>query len=44
MLGDLVSQQHGKLVGLSPELMNCITISEGDRRGAGEGGWVWKPE
>lgn len=46
LLGDLISQQHGKLIGFSNEFMECVAISDGDRRGEGEGddGWVWRPE
>lgn len=46
LLGDLISQQHGKLIGFSGELMDCVAISDGDRRGAGEGrdGWLWRPD
>lgn len=45
LLGDLISQQHGKLIGFSGEIMECVSISDGQRRGEGEGsdGWLWKP-
>lgn len=44
LLGDLVSQRHGRLIGFSREFMDCVTISDGNRRGEGEGadGWLWK--
>jgi hypothetical protein len=42
LLGDLVSQQHGRLVQFPPELMDRIRISDGDRRGSGEGSDGWR--
>lgn len=44
LLGDLVSQQHGKLIAFSRDMMDCIHISDGQRRGGGEDadGWLWK--
>ena len=42
LLGDLVSQQHGRLVHFPPELMDRLRIGDADRRGSGEGadGWL----
>jgi hypothetical protein len=35
LLGDLISQQHGRLVGFSDEIMQHVRISDGERRGTG---------
>jgi hypothetical protein len=45
LLGDLISQQHGRLIHFSNEIMSCIRISDAGshgRRGSGEGsdGWL----
>jgi hypothetical protein len=42
LLGDMVSQVGGRLVNFPQDLMNAVVISDGDRRGDGEGrdGWL----
>lgn len=42
LLGDLISQQGGKLIGLPKEFMELIKISDGQRRGEGEGKDGWR--
>lgn len=41
LLGDLISQHNGRLVSFPREIMDCVKISDGRRRGVGEGhdGW-----
>lgn len=45
LLGDLISQQHGRLIFLSPAVRARMRASDGDRRGEGEGpdGWILRP-
>ncbi|MEM7393175.1 MAG: hypothetical protein AAF492_12590, partial [Verrucomicrobiota bacterium] len=42
LLGDLCEQHGGKLSEFPKPLMNALRISDGDRRGSGEGddGWI----
>jgi hypothetical protein len=42
LLGDMVSQTHGKLINFSSEIMDRIKISDGERRGAGELNSDWR--
>jgi hypothetical protein len=45
LLGDLISQQHGRLVSFPDEIMKCIKISDAGaygRRGSGEGADGWR--
>jgi hypothetical protein len=45
LLGDLISQQHGRLVHFSSAIMDCVTISDAGphgRRGTGEGHDGWR--
>jgi hypothetical protein len=45
LLGDLISQQHGRLIHFSGEIMSCIRISDAGphgRRGSGEGSDGWR--
>jgi len=39
LLGDLISQHHGRLTGFSREIMQHAKISDGQRRGTGERGF-----
>jgi predicted O-methyltransferase YrrM len=42
LLGDMISQTHGKLVTFSHELLQSMIISDGNRRGSGESVADWK--
>ena len=41
LLGDLISQWHKKLINFPSAFMDCIRISDGTRRGSGEGSDGW---
>lgn len=42
LLGDLISQTHGILIGFPTELLRALKISDGNRRGSGEMISDWK--
>jgi hypothetical protein len=45
LLGDLISQQHGRLLSFSEDIMKCVRISDAGthgRRGTGEGSDGWR--
>lgn len=42
LLGDLISQQHGNLIGFSAEILASLKISDGNRRGDGEDDQAWQ--
>jgi hypothetical protein len=45
LLGDLISQQRGRLINFSPSVMECVRISDAGshgRRGTGEGDDGWR--
>lgn len=42
LLGDMISQTHGKLISFNAEIMNAIKISDAARRGEGEQDSDWR--